>query len=193
MFEGMSVPHYAERRGLEISPIQTGEGGIAVCQSNSSTKADLQDTLDQVQSILQDAYQPESTREDLAAAVGDALDAIGGENADEDEDLDDDDDSDQPYRPLCRRFRFCAQYPQRGFGGENQSPSSRSSRMPRAIRRHAEVLLRRSGVNSRNPWIEGGRIHTPFHPAIYDEILFVSNSNRAPRWRAPDHFSFVSI
>ena len=55
----------------------------------SSTKSDLQDTLDNVQSILEDAYDPESSREDLAKAIGDALDEIDG--GDDDDDSDDDD------------------------------------------------------------------------------------------------------
>jgi hypothetical protein len=44
--------------------------------------------------------------------------------------------------------------------------------MPRAIGRHAEVLLPRSGVNSRNAWVEGGR--------------FIRHSNRHLR-RNPLH------
>ena len=55
------------------------------------SKADLQDVLDQVSDILQEAYQPESDRETLAAAIGDALDAINSES--EDDDVDEDDDT----------------------------------------------------------------------------------------------------
>jgi hypothetical protein len=59
-----------------------------------SNKADLQDQIDQINDILSDAYDPVSSREDLAAAIGQALDTI---NADDDDDADsgsDDDDSD---------------------------------------------------------------------------------------------------
>jgi hypothetical protein len=59
------------------------------------TKADLQDVSDQVQDILTDAYTPESSREDLAAAIGDALDLLeNGPSDDTDTDGGDDDDTD---------------------------------------------------------------------------------------------------
>ena len=55
------------------------------------TKADLQDCIDQAIQILSDAYTPEGSREDLAAAVGDALATLEGDSGDEDEDADEDD------------------------------------------------------------------------------------------------------
>ena len=60
--------------------------------ANGQTKADLQEILDNVQEILDSVYAPESSREDLASAVGEALDALTGEEEGEegDEDLDDD-------------------------------------------------------------------------------------------------------
>jgi len=65
--------------------------------NGSMTKADLADVCDQVQQILEDAYTPESSREDLAAAIGDALDLLengptddGGGDDDQDDDGDDD-------------------------------------------------------------------------------------------------------
>jgi hypothetical protein len=57
------------------------------------TKSDLQDQLDSVEDILDDAYQPESSREDLVAAISQALDVLR-EDEGEDEDLNGDDDSD---------------------------------------------------------------------------------------------------
>ena len=60
--------------------------------NSGPTKAELQETLDQVEKILSDVYQPESDRESLAAAVGDALGVIQGEDGDEDEDDDEDGD-----------------------------------------------------------------------------------------------------
>lgn len=66
--------------------------------SGSMTKADLQDVCDQVQDILSDAYTPESSREDLAAAIGEALDLLEKGPADDtdgdDTDGDDGDDDD---------------------------------------------------------------------------------------------------
>jgi len=43
---------------------------------NNMTKADMQDVCDQVQDILSEAYTPEASREELAAAIGDALDLL---------------------------------------------------------------------------------------------------------------------
>lgn len=62
-----------------------------MANGNGMTKADLQDCIDQATQILQDAYTPETSREDLAAAVGDALDVLVGNGTDDDDDSDDDD------------------------------------------------------------------------------------------------------
>jgi hypothetical protein len=59
--------------------------------NGAATKSDLQDQLDEIERILSDAYQPESSREDLASAVGAALSVIEGDGDDED---DSDDDGD---------------------------------------------------------------------------------------------------
>jgi hypothetical protein len=82
---------YAERKRLVISnPVERR----AMANGIDMTKADLQDCVDQAIDILTDAYTPESSREDLAAAVGDALDALQGNGGDEDDDDADDDDDD---------------------------------------------------------------------------------------------------
>jgi hypothetical protein len=52
---------------------------------NGSSKADLQDQIDQAIDVLDDAYAPESTREDLATAIGSALDILRGESDDSDD------------------------------------------------------------------------------------------------------------
>lgn len=57
--------------------------------ANSASKTDLQDQIDQAVDVLDDAYAPESSREDLAEAVGNALDILRGETDDDDEDDDD--------------------------------------------------------------------------------------------------------
>jgi len=58
---------------------------------NGMSKQDLQDCCDQVHDILSDAYTPEASREDMAAAIGDALDLLeNGPSADTDGDDDDD-------------------------------------------------------------------------------------------------------
>lgn len=62
-----------------------GNGGL--------TKSDMSDMIDQAVQILQAAYLPEASREDLAVAVGDALDVLGGGGDDDDDDTGDDDDN----------------------------------------------------------------------------------------------------
>jgi hypothetical protein len=59
------------------------------------SKADLQDTIDSAIEILADAYEPESTREELAESVGSALRTLRDEGEDDEtEDSDELDDSD---------------------------------------------------------------------------------------------------
>jgi hypothetical protein len=97
--EDESVSSYADRKHITISNspqrrtnfMPSGNGG----NGDTLTKAELQDCIDQAVQILQDAYQPESSREDLAGAVGNALDVLEG-NGDEDEDDDGDDDDNGP-------------------------------------------------------------------------------------------------
>ena len=91
-FDQMSVDDYAEGKGRRLSNPVTRERKTTMANSaNTTTKADLQDQLDSVLSTLQDAYVPESTREELAEAISDAIDIIQGD-VDEDEDDQDDDD-----------------------------------------------------------------------------------------------------
>ena len=58
--------------------------------NGSTTKTDFEDMIDQAIDVLDDAYAPESTREDLAEAIGSALDILRGESDDDDDDGDDD-------------------------------------------------------------------------------------------------------
>ena len=65
--------------------------------TNNPTKADLQDAIDAIQGTLENVYQPETSREEMAGAIGDVLDQLadlGGEEEDEDEDDVDEDDDD---------------------------------------------------------------------------------------------------
>jgi hypothetical protein len=89
--EDESPEEYAERKGITITNL-----GRRTIMANGNgngdmTKAELEDCIDNATQILTDAYVPEASREDLAAAVGDALDALSGEDADEDDDGSDDD------------------------------------------------------------------------------------------------------
>lgn len=84
-----SVESYADRKGLIITnPLQRRRTDMANGNGDNMSKDDLQDCIETATSILEAAYVPEADRETLAAAIGDALDALAG---DYDEDDDDDD------------------------------------------------------------------------------------------------------
>jgi len=53
----------------------------------------LQDQIDSAIEAIEEAYTPESSREDLAEAVGGALDILRGDDEDDSDDDSDDDDS----------------------------------------------------------------------------------------------------
>lgn len=90
-FDQMSVDDYAEGKGRRLANPATRERNRTMANgATTTTKADLQDQIDSAISTLEDAYQPESTREELAEAISDALDTLRGEE-DEDEDEGDDD------------------------------------------------------------------------------------------------------
>jgi hypothetical protein len=93
--EAESPESYAERKRIQITD-NPQRRRIAVANGNggSLTKADLADIVDQVTQILQDAYAPESSREELASAVGDALDILGGDGDDDSDDGSDNDSDD---------------------------------------------------------------------------------------------------
>jgi hypothetical protein len=101
--ESESAESYAERRGIVITnPAQkrrttmangnNGGNGDDDYDFDGWTKQDCVDALNQVAQIADDAYDPMSSREDLAQAVGDIMDALsdGGDTGDEDDDQDDD-------------------------------------------------------------------------------------------------------
>jgi hypothetical protein len=58
------------------------------------SKGELQERIDSAIDLLDDAYTPETSREDLAQAVGQALDILNGEDEDEEDDDSGDDDLD---------------------------------------------------------------------------------------------------
>jgi hypothetical protein len=87
-FDDMSVEEYAEHRGLDlVSNPRRNER-----KQSMATKTDLQEQLDNAAAILDGAYTPEASREDIAAAVGQALDILNGEDDDSDEDEEDDEE-----------------------------------------------------------------------------------------------------
>jgi len=93
-FDDMSVDDYAEHRGLQIANPNRKVRKTTMATSGPS-KTELQDTIDSAIATLDEAYAPEATREELATAVGQALDILNGDDDDTDEDSDEgDDDSD---------------------------------------------------------------------------------------------------
>jgi hypothetical protein len=82
---------YAERKHLTISN-SSKRRMTTVANGDTMTKSELQDSIDAATSILEAAYTPEASREDMAAAIGDALNALSGDYDDEEEDQDSDDD-----------------------------------------------------------------------------------------------------
>ena len=91
--EAESPESYADRKRITITnPMERRTANVA--NGSDMTKPELEDAIDQAQQILQDAYVPEASREDLASAIGDALAALEGDAGDEDEDDDDTDDQD---------------------------------------------------------------------------------------------------
>jgi len=94
-FDDMSVDEYAEQRGLQIAN-PTRKARKATMAGAGPTKTELQDTIDSAIETLNEAYAPEATREELATAVGEALDILNGEDEDSDDDFgDSDEDEDE--------------------------------------------------------------------------------------------------
>jgi hypothetical protein len=92
-FEEMDVEEYAEHKGFQIANPRTNRRRKIMAKRNpgpSPSKTELQGRIDDAIHLLDEAYAPESNREDLAQAVGKALDVLKGEDEDE-EDEDDDD------------------------------------------------------------------------------------------------------
>ena len=90
-FDDMSVDEYAEHRGFELvaNPRRKAR------KTTVATKTELQEQIDNAIDTLNEAYTPETTREDLAAAVGEALDILNGEDEESDEESDLDEEGDE--------------------------------------------------------------------------------------------------
>ena len=55
-----------------------------------ATKAEIENLLDEVQGVLEAAYTPEASREELAQAIGEALDLLEGGEDDGQQEVEDD-------------------------------------------------------------------------------------------------------
>ena len=89
--EEESPESYASRKRIVITDNPSRRNIVA---NDDMSKSELQDSVDQALDILQAAYVPESDRETLAQAMGDAIAALEGD-LDEDDDGDDTDDDGQ--------------------------------------------------------------------------------------------------
>jgi hypothetical protein len=92
-FRDMNVEDYAEGKGVRLS--NPAFNRRTTTMSNGTTsKTDLQDQMGRAIETLEDAYQPETPREDLAEAIGKALDILRGDEEEDDDETDEDDDLD---------------------------------------------------------------------------------------------------
>jgi hypothetical protein len=88
--EDETLEDWAEKTGRTIKNPKRQETSMA---QTSTTKADLQDTLDNIGDIVADALDPASERADLVAALQEIDSLVSGDD-DEDDDADDDDNGD---------------------------------------------------------------------------------------------------
>lgn len=91
-FDEMSVDEYAEHKGLRLTNPTRKQKRRKAKMANGYSKSDLQDMVDRAIDVLDDAYAPETSREDLASAVGSALDILRGEDEEEEDEDDNGDD-----------------------------------------------------------------------------------------------------
>jgi hypothetical protein len=94
-FRDMSTDEYAEGKGLRITNPRYRKRSRTMPAATSPSKTDLQDQIDRAIETLDDAYTPESTREDLAEAMGEALGILRGEDEESDTDEDEIDEDDE--------------------------------------------------------------------------------------------------
>jgi len=86
-FREMSAADYAASKGSELLPNPSKGTRIM-------TKTELANTLDELADGLEEALDPELTREELVAKVKGLADIAGGEDEDEDDEDDFDEDDD---------------------------------------------------------------------------------------------------
>jgi hypothetical protein len=85
-FDDMSVDEYAQHRGFELA---ANPSRRARRNKTMPSTREQQEQIDNAAAILNDAYTPEASREELADAVGQALDILNGGDDDSESDEDD--------------------------------------------------------------------------------------------------------
>ena len=83
-----------KERGSASQIPNTGKGTGPCQQQQAPPRQNLQDQIDRAIETLGDAYTPESTREDLASAMDEALGILRGEDEEPDTDEDEIDGKD---------------------------------------------------------------------------------------------------
>jgi hypothetical protein len=88
-FEDMSTDEYAEHKVAQLLENPHGKRRTTMAQRKTELQQ-AQDDIGDVKDILQEAYTPESSREDLAEAIGKALATLEDYESGDDDDTDDD-------------------------------------------------------------------------------------------------------
>lgn len=90
--ENESVESYAARKRITI---KNPEERRSTAMEATMTKAELEDTLDDVEEILDDALDPKLTREELVEKVQEVYAIVAGEEDDEADDDEAEDEADE--------------------------------------------------------------------------------------------------
>lgn len=95
-FAAMTPEEYAAHKKITIreNP-EICRRSISMAAVSKAQVNELNDQLDDIQDILDDALDPELTREELVAKVKEAYDVAAGDDSDDDDSDDGDDDADQ--------------------------------------------------------------------------------------------------
>ena len=89
--EAESVEDYARHRGIELVNPHERRVSMATVKELNQEIGDLEETINEATAILEDAYTPEASREDLAEAIGNALDILSGEEEEQEEEEEEED------------------------------------------------------------------------------------------------------
>jgi len=89
-FERMGLGEYAETKGAQLLENPTRRRTKAMAREPG--RAALSETLDQIADGLEEALDPELTREELVGKLKELADIASGEDADEEKEEDEDDE-----------------------------------------------------------------------------------------------------
>ena len=92
-FETMSPEEYAAHRHADLMANPFRRYRI-MAQETGPTKADLADRIDDIEDLLEEALDPELTREELVSKVKEIQTVASGEAEEDETDLESDEDSD---------------------------------------------------------------------------------------------------